>query len=366
MSRFLFAYLLLTFSVFASYSQVLNNNLVIVSENGTRFILYVNGEKINNEPQANVKAFNVSEGCCRLKVEFEKDNMVLSDSIHIKALDKNNNKEITYSIKPQQGKPGKFRFVSIGELSAPQIPKVAEAPIDKGPVIDNTIYGNLYKANEGKPVFYKNYNDSSKTCSVDLTDTDIKHGINLITKSNDFQNRYNYAEIIVQQNCYTVAQIIQILKLLEVELDKLKLSKRAYSHLKDKENAVKLDPIYKFNGIKEDFHLFLKEMANAEHQKKMYCAVPISNETFQEIVTAIKKAQYENDRIIVAKEKLVNNCMNTQQVQKLMEIFTHDREKMELAKNAYAITIDKDNYKILVENFQFSENKTEFLQFISK
>ena len=58
--------------------------------------------------------------------------------------------------------------------------------------------------------------------------------------------------------------------------------------------------------------------------------------------------------------------MNTQQVQQLMEIFTHDREKMEFVKNAYAITVDKDNYKILVENFQFSENKKEFLQFLSK
>ncbi len=366
MSGSLFTYLFLVVSVFTSYSQVLNNNLVVISENGDRFILYVNGEKVNNEPQANVKAFKVDEGCCRLKVEFEKDNMVLSDSIHIKAFDKNNNKEITYSIKQRQGEPRKFRFVSIGELSAPEIPKVAEAPIDKGPVIDNTIYGNLYKAKDNKPVFFKNYNDSSKTCTVDLTDTDIKHGINLITKSNDIQNKYNYIEATVQKNCYTVAQVIPILNLLEVELDKLTLAKRAYSHLKDKNNAIKLEEIYKFKGIKEDYHLFLKEMANAEHQKNMYCAVAINPETFREIATAIKKTQYENDRIKVAKEKLVNNCMNTQQVQQLMEIFTHDREKMELVKNAYAITIDKENYKILVENFQFSENKKEFLQFLQK
>jgi hypothetical protein len=349
-----------------SISQVLNNNLVIISESGQRFILYVNGEKINNEPQADVKAFNINEGWCKLKVEFEKNNFVLSDSIHIKGFEKNNHKEITYSIKQHEGKPGKFKFVSIGEQSAPETPKVAEAPVDRGPVVDNTIYGNLYKANENKPVFYRNYIDSSRSCNVDLNDTDIKHLFNLVTKSNDIQNRYNYVESTVDKNCYTSAQLSKILSLLEVELDKLKLVKRGYWHLKDKNNAPQIATVFNFKGMKEDYLLFLKEVANSEHQKNLHCTVAISNEGLTDIISSIKKIQYENEKIKTAKDKVVNNCLNTQQVQSLLELFSHDREKMELVKSAYAVTVDKENYKILVENFMFSENKKEFLQFISK
>jgi hypothetical protein len=365
MFRIHFISLFLLFLVNTFHSQVANNSLVILSENGKRFILYVNGEKINNEPQADVKAFHVSEGWCKLKVEFEKTAITFSDSIHIKNIEKNNNKEITYSIKEYAGKPDKFRFVSIGEPSGPETPRVPEAPVDKGPVIDNTIYGNLYKANANKPVFYRNYIDSSKTCSVDLTDTDIKHAINLVTKSNDIQNKFNYVEETVTRNCYTTSQLMQLLNLLDVEMDKLKLVKRGYTHLKDKANAPKIEEVFKFKSMKENFELFLKETANAEHQNSLHCTVAITNEALQEIISAIKKTQYENDRIKVAKDKVVNNCLNTMQVQQLLEIFTHDREKMDLAKNAYAVTIDKDNYKILVDNFQFSENKKEFLQFIS-
>lgn len=366
MLRINFISLFLVFLVQASISQILNNNLVILSENGSRFILYINGEIVNKEPQANVKAFHVSEGWCKLKVEFEKDKTTLSDSINIKALEKNSNKEITYSIKQQDDKSNKFRFVSIGELSAPETPKVAEEPVDKGPVIDNTIYGNLYKANNNKPVFYKNYNDSLKACTVELTGKDINHAVNLVTKSNDIQNRYKYIEETVTKNCYTTAQLIVLLNFLEVEMDKLKLVKRAYSHIKDKVNAPKISEVFKFKSMKEDYELFLKEVANAEHQNSLHCAVAITDETLKDIISAIKKTQYENDRIKVAKDKAVNHCLNTLQVQQLMELFTHDREKMELAKHAYAVTIDKDNYKILVDNFQFSENKKEFLQFISK
>jgi hypothetical protein len=338
----------------------------VLSESGNRFILYVNGEKININPEADVKAFNIREGWYKLKAVFEKDNVVVSDSIHIKPIEKNNNKEITYSIKQTNGKSGKFSFVSIGELSAPKIPKVAEAPIDKRPVIDNTIYGNLYKAQNNKPIFYKNYIDSLKGCNIELNDNDIKYAINLITKTNDIQNKYRYVEYAVDQNCYTTAQLFQLLSLLEVEMDKLKLVKRGYYHIKDKDNVKKLEEVFKFKSMKEDFSYFLKEVANAEHQHNLHCAVAISNEKLNEIISSIKKATYEPDKIKIAKEKVVNNCLNTEQVDKLMQTFTHDREKMDLVKSAYAVTVDKENYKVLVENFQFSENKTEFLNFIAK
>lgn len=365
MLRLGFTYFLIIFLGYSASSQILNTNLVIISENGNRFILYVNNEKINTEPQANVKAFNISEGWCKLKVEFENENVIVSDSIRIKAIEKNNNKEITYSIQ-RNAKTSKFHFVSIGELSGPKTPRVAEMPIDKGPVIDNTIYGNLYKAVDNKPVFYKNYIDSLKSCKINLEDIDIKHAINLVTKTNDIENKYRYVEYTVDQNCYTTNQLFQLLNLLEVEMDKLKLVKRGYLHLTDKNNAKKLEDIFKFKSMKEDFGYFLKEVANAEHQHNLHCEVAISNEKLDEIIAAVKKAQYEPDKIKVAKEKLINNCLNTQQVEKLMQLFIHDREKMDLVKSAYAITVDKDNYKILVENFQFSENKTEFLQFIAK
>lgn len=363
MPRFVFIAFL--FICFAGNAQVLNNNLVIISENGNRFILYINGEKINNEPQANVKAYGISEGWCRLKVEFEKNNISVTDSIHIKPIEKNNNKEITYSIR-QNSKNMKFSFVSIGEPSGPKTPRVPEEPADKGPVIDNNTYGNLYKAIANKPFFFHNYNDSLKLCSIELTDKDIEYAKNLITKTNDIQNRYNYSESIMDHNCYTCSQVIQLLNLVEIEMDKLKLIKRNYHHIKDKANATKIEEVFKFRGMKEDFNLFLISVANSERQKQLNCSVAISEENLQEIITAIKKGQYEPDRIEIAKEKVVDNCLNTQQIEKLLSLFKHDREKLELAKSAYAVTVDKENYKILTENFQFTENKKELLNFISK
>jgi hypothetical protein len=344
-----------------SFAQLVNNNLVIISKNGKKFTLYVNEEKVNASPEVNVKAFNITNGWCKLKANIE-NGPVITGSIKIKAIAKNNNKDITYAIDENKKK---FVFVSISDMSAPSTPKVPEPPYT-GPVIDNNTYGNLYKAKDGKPLFFFNYNDSSKTCSVELNDKDIFYALNLINNTNDIQNRYNYIEYSVERNCYTTQRIIQLLNKLDIELDKLKLAKRAYGHLTDKNNVAQMKSIFKYKSIEDDFNLFLKELANTQHQISLNCKEGISESQMQDVISKIKKGQYEPDRLKIAREQLINNCYTTGQVEKLLQLFGHDREKMELAKYAYLVTVDKDNYKNLVDNFQFSENKTDFLKFLEK
>jgi hypothetical protein len=352
--------LFLSFLYPGIYAQLMDHNIVVLSQ-GKKFILYVNGEKVNPQPEMNVKAFHINEGWCKLKAELE-NGPVISDSIKIKAFPKNNNKEITYTIDENKKK---FVFVSMSDMSAPELPPVPEPPYT-GPVVDNNTYGNLYRAENGKPVFFHNYKDSTGTCSVELNDKDIFYGLNLINNSNDIQNRYDYIAFTVDRNCYTTQRIIQVLNKLDIELDKLKLSKRAYTHLSDPKNAAQMKSIFKFKSVSEDFDRFIKDVANAEHQKNLHCKEAISEANLQDIIARIKKGQYEPDRLEIAKQQVINNCLSTIQVDKLIQLFGHDREKMDLAKSAYAITIDKDNYKNLADNFQFSENRTEFLKFLEK
>ncbi|HWY11837.1 MAG TPA: DUF4476 domain-containing protein [Bacteroidia bacterium] len=353
------------FSCFFCTSQVLNNNLVVFSENGSPFVLYVNGEKINNEPEADVKVFNISEGWCKLKAKFEKDNIIVSDSIDIKTFEKNNNKEITYAIK-QGTKTNKFVFVSIGDLSGPKIPLVAKKPIVTGPVIDNNLYGNLYRAKENKPMFFYNYNDTTGKCRIDLDSLDIKYALNLINKSNDIHDKAKYVEVIIERNCYIVNQLLQLLITLETEMEKFKMVKKAYPHIIDKINTKKLDVVFTFKSMKEEYEYFLEETANIEHQLSLKCTVAVSDNKVSEIIKTIKRENYEHDKLRVAKEQMVNNCVNTSQVKTILNIFNHDRERMDFVRSAYNVTIDKENFKILEDEFQFIENKKEFLTFISK
>jgi hypothetical protein len=363
--------LLIIFALFSfslpCFSQT-NTDLVVISEKGKKFILYINDEKINPEPQANVKVIGISEGSQKIRIEFEGSKNSLIDSVRIKPLEKNQNKEFTYAIR-EVSKNGSVRtelvFVSSGERSGPAVPVVPEVPVYVV-VKDNNLYGNLYQAKDNKPIFFRNYNEETRTCSVKLDDKEVQYALDLVKKSNDLEDKFKYIETAILQNCYTTSQLAQLINVLDSEMDKLKLAKAAYSHLSDPSNAYKLAEIMKFKGFKDDYLNFLKEQSNVKQQVGMKCTVPIGELEFDAIYTSVKKTPYEYDKLKKAKKESVNHCMSTDQVKRMLTVFSHDREKLEFTKSVYPVVTDKSNFSILEESFQFNETKQDFIKFLSK
>lgn len=354
-----------------AFAQVYSNNLVFYSEKGKVFSLYVNNEKINALPQSDVKAFNVNEGWQKIRIEFndEKDKSVLQDSIRIKQFEKNENSEFTYMISDaiKNQKPyHKLVFVSHGSFSGPATPRVPEEPKEIIPLVDSAVYGNLYRARNGKPIFFSNYDAEAQTCKVDLTDKDIKIAIKLVDKTNDFEDKFKYIGQTIQNNCYTAAQLVLLLNLLEIEMDKLKLAQKAYPHLKDKSNAANVNQAFKYPTIKEEYDAFLKDVSVKQQQKKLECNLPLNEVDFDKVYQSVKNISNEYDKTKFAKKQLQSNCFSTEQIGKLMNLFTHDRERLEFVKSAYLVVTDKANFEKVAEEFQFSENKAEFLKFISQ
>lgn len=360
---------ILLLASFATIAQQINMNIVVIHPNGKKFTLYINDQKINNEPEAIVKAYNINEGWCKLKAEVAENNIVVTDSFLIKPIEKNNNKEITLSFS-EQNRNGKtythFDFITISEQSGPKQPIVPELPVYLSKLAENAVFGNLYQIINNKPVFFLNYDSTTTKCRVNLEAKDIEHFQFLISKTNDFGNRILFTKKAVTNNCYTVAQLAQLLTILETEMDKLKLAKIGYYHLTDKENAKNITNIFKFKTMTEDYIAFLKNTADENYQKALNCKEPVSETKFNEFYVSIVKEKYEYEKAATANKYIMKNCFSSAQIKKIIDIFSHDREKLELAKAAYPVVTDKENYKMLEESFLFSENKKQFLNFISK
>ncbi len=344
---------------------------MVYSESGKIFTLYLNDEKINELPQSDVKAYNINEGWQKIKIEFndEKDKSIIKDSILIKQLEKNENAEFVYIIRDASRKkrvPHELEFNSQIELSGPLIPKIPDPPKEVIPLVDSAVYGNLYKARNNRPVFFENYNVEDQKCKTDLTDKDIKYALNLVDKTNDFEDRFKYIGKTIDQNCYTTAQLVVLLNLLEIEMDKLKIAQRAYPHLKDKNNAMDVSKAFKYPTIKEEYVAFLKALSIKRDQQKLNCTVPLSDDQFETVFQAVKKVPNEYDKTKFGKKQLETNCYNCAQIARLMGLFAHDREKLEFARSSFSVVTDKTNFEKLAEEFQFSETKGEFLKSISK
>ena len=210
-----------------------NNSLVIFSASGNPFYLSVNGERINKTAQSNNKVFNLGIGWHKIEIKIPNiiKELRLKDSILLSDKSKFLNKEFTY-VLIEKGEKLELQFKCVSEQSGPEIPPVPLEPKEAAPLVDNSIYGNLYQAVNNKPKFYDNYDKETSACKVVLTDKEIKYGISLMKKTNDKEAAYRYLTQIIDLNCYSTIQLKELLETAPIDMDRLNSAKKAYSHIK--------------------------------------------------------------------------------------------------------------------------------------
>lgn len=353
-------------TLFCSQIKSQSNSLVVFNPIGDVFQLTVDGTLINNTPDANVKTFDLNAGWHHMEVKLmrkEKETW-FKDSILIRSDEKYMNKEFTYVIVEE--KKVHLKFISVSEVSGPEKPPIPDAPKEVVPLIDNNLYGNLYKAKNNRPVFFNHYNPLTSTCDTLLTDKDIKYAFHLLSKCNDTQTQFVYLNQIIENNCLTVNQLTSLLLILPMDMDKLISAKLAYFHITDKENAKFILEVFKYPAMKESYVDFMKEQEIKVKQKNKHCSEPITDKQFEEVISKIKNTIHETDKYKLAKKIIIDNCLSSLQIKQITPFFTHDREKLDFLVSACNILSDKENAKLLVSEFQSSEAKEEFLNLISK
>lgn len=361
--------LILTFIVSIVFVNAFSQNgtFIFVSETGSPFILKVNDSLITKEAQSNVKVTHLDIGKQLVNIEetIGDKRYYLVDSIFINDKEKFQKKEFTFGVILEKQKL-KLRFRGVSDYSGDGNVFIPEAPKEPVPLVDNSLYGNLYQAKNNKPVFFQNYLKDSTLCRINLTEKEIAYAKTLLKKCNDEETKLKYLTEIINNNCFTVNQFKEMAEMIPIDMDRLNLSKQAYNHLTDKQNVTSLNTIFKYPTMKEAFNTFIKDEENIIKQKAQNCTVPINAKQFDDLFLKVKNGGYENEKVVLAKKLMVNVCMNTLQVKSLAQLFTHDRETLDFMKSAYNVLTDKQNAKDLANEFQFSETKNEFLKYISK
>jgi hypothetical protein len=90
----------------------------------------------------------------------------------------------------------------------------------------------------------------------------------------------------------------------------------------------------------------------------------ISQRDFDQVKQSLQKEWFENNRLTSAKFIIENNFFTTSQVKELMQLFSFDDKKLDIAKTAYRKTLDKSNYYQCMDLLTFSSNKDELARFI--
>ena len=78
----------------------------------------------------------------------------------------------------------------------------------------------------------------------------------------------------------------------------------------------------------------------------------------------IKKEDYKADRLPTARLVTKDYCFVSSQVVTVIGGFTYEDNKLELAKELYEQTTDKQNYDLVVDSFTYKSNKDKLKEYI--
>ncbi len=90
----------------------------------------------------------------------------------------------------------------------------------------------------------------------------------------------------------------------------------------------------------------------------------MNDREFDNVLKQIDKEWLESNKLKSALQILKNNTISAAQVKEMLLLFSFENNKLELAKQAYASTVDKNNYDLVFDVFSFNNSKSELERYI--
>jgi hypothetical protein len=90
----------------------------------------------------------------------------------------------------------------------------------------------------------------------------------------------------------------------------------------------------------------------------------VSADDFQQLVANVKSEWFASGKLNTAKQGISNYYFSTSHVGQLMQLFSSDNDKLELAKLAYSKTVDPNKYLSLNNLFSYQSSRDELNAYI--
>ncbi|MEO6488886.1 MAG: DUF4476 domain-containing protein [Ferruginibacter sp.] len=191
-----------------------------------------------------------------------------------------------------------------------------------------------------------NYSGNSR--NNDITINYIKPGYHAVKiyqqKSGGFRNRksYNSLQLVYDATIYVRPQYhidIIINRFGKAFVDEREMNAEYYANIEDDHND------------------------NNWNQNVGY-AQPMNSNSFEQFKQVLRRESFDNTRLIIAKQTIQANTFTSVQIKDLLQVFSYEDSKLDIAEQAYKYVIDKNNYFTLNDAFAYSGSKEELARYI--
>lgn len=88
--------------------------------------------------------------------------------------------------------------------------------------------------------------------------------------------------------------------------------------------------------------------------------------SFDQLKYLINRSSFDNDKLNVAKQAVSANYFSSSQVKEMMQLFSFESGKLDLAKYSYPYTLDKQNYFVVNEALSYNSSRAELARFLQQ
>jgi hypothetical protein len=277
-------------------------NLVVFTEQGERFTVVLNGLRINEKPETNVKIAD-------LNTEYYKAKIVFDDA-NIPDMDKNimlkYGSEVTYVIK--KNKKGEYVMNYFSEAPLAQLPPPP-------PNQTRIVYGQV-PPNNG--IVIRGGTTTTTTTTTTVSDPNVVSGnVNV----NGINMNVTISDPYMTGSSTTTT---------------------TYSSTTTGTTVDNSGTTYVQEG----------------------CMYPMGSNDFSSAKSSISSKSFEDSKLTVAKQIIDANCVSSQQVKEIMLLFSFEETRLDFAKYAYHKVTDPNNYYKLNDAFSYETSIDELNQHI--
>lgn len=140
---------------------------------------------------------------------------------------------------------------------------------------------------------------------------------------------------------------------------------------------------YKFDIIKKSWHQEHSRLCNCDCEYCRKCIYkdkggrrhnennenylyPMGDREFSDLTASVKSLAFDDNKKEMINMAIDKNYFTSEQVKSLLGLFSFEVSKLEIAKNAYDKTIDKENYFKVSTAFTFESTIMELKEFLNK
>lgn len=307
MKKILFLILVLLFAYegMAQFSHV-----TVFSKEATPFYLILNGVRQNEQAQTNIRVEGLTEQYYQVKVIFADQKIPVLEKKYLPVVDPDGkNGHVTYVITEKKGNL-KLKYYSFTPAidMPPPTPEVVVVSYNTTPMPEIVFTETVTTTTTGHP----------NQAGININVNDF--GVNASIQINDGQNQVGTTTTTTTT---TTTQTIQNAGV-EVHHNEMDVYPQDY------------DECQPMNGM-----------------------------DFNQAKTAIKAKSFAESKLTMAKQISSSNCLTSDQVRDIMEVFSFEDSKLEFAKYAYDYCYDPNNYWKVNDAFDFESSIDELNEYLN-